>query len=40
MISLLRGYRTISRRSVSALLAGVVGLMLQLSDPSAALANP
>jgi D-methionine transport system substrate-binding protein len=33
-------YGTISRRSVSALLASVVGLMLQLSDPSAAMAKP
>jgi D-methionine transport system substrate-binding protein len=40
MASLLIRYGTISRRSVSALLAGVVGLMLQLSDPSAALAKP
>jgi D-methionine transport system substrate-binding protein len=40
MISLLKQYRTVSRRSVSALLAGIVGLMLQLSDSSAALVKP
>src|SRR4030095_10617810 len=33
-------FHTISRRSFGALLAGVVGLMLQVSDPSAALAKP
>jgi D-methionine transport system substrate-binding protein len=40
MTSLLTQYGTISRRSITALLAGVVGLMFQLSDPSAALARP
>jgi len=40
MTSLLTRYCVVSRRSVTALLAGLIGLMLQLSDPSTALAKP
>jgi D-methionine transport system substrate-binding protein len=40
MTSLLTQYGTISRRSISALLAAVVSLMLLVSDPSAAMAKP
>jgi D-methionine transport system substrate-binding protein len=40
MTSLDARYHMISRRSVSALVAGVIGLMLELSNPGAAFAKP